>query len=44
MKLSNNQVTEAVTKYARKHGHYVRTVRTVSNLRYAAIREWKEAK
>ena len=42
MKLKNSEVTKAVQQYARRNGLYVRTVRDVSNLRYQAIREYKE--
>jgi hypothetical protein len=42
MKLKSSEVTEAVQQYAKRNGLYVRTVRDVSNLRYQAIREYKE--
>lgn len=44
MKLSKKQLTQAVTRYARRHGHYVRTVRTMTSLRLAAIEEWHRVK
>ena len=43
MKLTKKQLTQAVNRYARKHGYYARTVRTVSSLRYAAIQEYRNA-
>ncbi len=42
MKLTVKQITIAVQIYAKKNEMYVRTVRDVSNHRYAAIREYKE--
>lgn len=41
MKLTKKQLTQAIAKYARKHGFYARTVRAVSALRYAAIAAFK---
>lgn len=38
--LSPREVTRAISKYAKKYGYYVRTVRAVSELRQAAIREY----
>ena len=40
-KLTKKQLSQAVQKYARKHGWYARTVRTVTALRYAAIAEYQ---
>lgn len=40
-KLTKKQISQAVQKFARKHGWYARTVRTVSSLFYAAIREYQ---
>lgn len=40
MKLTKKQLTVAVNKYARRHNHYVSTVRAVTSLRLAAIREY----
>ncbi len=37
--MTRKEMTKAIQKYARKHGYYARTVRAVSILRYAAIRE-----
>ena len=39
--MSKKELTQAIRSYARKHGHYASTVRTVSALLYAAIAEWK---
>lgn len=39
-KLTKSEVTKAVQQYARRHGYYARTVRTVSSLFYAALREY----
>lgn len=39
-KLTRKEVTAAVKRYARKHGFYHRTVRTVTSLRRSAIAEW----
>lgn len=39
MKLTRKQLSAAIKAYARKHGFYARTVRAVSSLRYAAIKE-----
>jgi hypothetical protein len=41
-KLTKTELTQAYTHYARRHGFYVRTVRAVSALRYAAITEWRQ--
>ena len=38
--LTKGQVTSAVQNYARRHGYYVRTVRTISELRRAAVAEY----
>ncbi len=44
-KLTKSQLTEAIRKFARKHGHYASTVRTMSDLFYRAIAEYRnEAK
>jgi len=40
MKLTNTQQTAAVRSYARKHGYSVSTVRTTSELRYAAFADY----
>lgn len=40
-KLTKTEMTQAVRRYARRHGHYVRTVRTMSVLRMAAIAEFR---
>lgn len=42
MKLTSKQLTQAIQRYARRHGFYARTVRTMTSLRLAAIAEWKE--
>ncbi len=42
MKLTKSELTKAVQKYARRHGHFARTVRTMTCLRLAAIREYHE--
>ncbi len=44
MKLSKKELTKAIAIYARKHGYYQRTVRSISVLFYAAIAEYKKAK
>ena len=41
--LTRKQLTKAIQRYARKHGYYARTVRTVTVLRLAAIREASHA-
>jgi len=41
MKLSRSDLTKAVQRYARKHGYYARTVRSMTRLRLAAILEWQ---
>lgn len=41
--LTQKELTKAVARYARLHGHFASTVRAVSSLRYAAIKEWREA-
>lgn len=41
-KLTSTEITRAVTRYARRHGHFVRTVRTMTTLRTCAIHEWRE--
>ncbi len=42
MKLTSKQLTEACQLYARRHGYYTRTVRTMTSLMLAAIKEWRE--
>ena len=37
--MTRKQLTQAIQQYARRHGYYARTVRTVTSLRLAAIRE-----
>jgi hypothetical protein len=37
---SKSEVTKAVTRYARKHGFYTRTVRTMTDLKRAAMKEY----
>lgn len=39
-KLTQKELTKAVSRYARRHGHYVSTVRAMTVLRRAAIVEW----
>jgi hypothetical protein len=41
--MTRKQLTKAIQKYARKHGYYARTVRAVTALRIAAIREARNA-
>ena len=41
MKLTRKELTQAVQRYARKHGFYARTVRGMTVLRLAAIAEWR---
>jgi hypothetical protein len=43
-KMSKAERTKAYTRFARKYGYFVRTVRTMTCLRYEAIKEWKEKK
>lgn len=38
--LNAKEFTAAVRAYARKHGHYADTVRTMTTLRQAAVREF----
>jgi hypothetical protein len=38
--LTKKERTKAFQRYARKHGFYTRTVRTMTSLRFAAIKEW----
>ncbi len=42
MKLTKAQLTQAVQAYARRHGFYTRTVRGMTSLRRAAIKEFSE--
>ena len=42
--MTTKQLTQAIQKYARRHGYYARTVRAVTALRIAAIREAQAAK
>lgn len=39
-KLTRKEITAAVKRYARKHGFYHRTVRSITSLRRSAIAEW----
>ena len=39
MKLTSKQRTKAITKYARRHGYFVTTVRNMTSLLLAAIKE-----
>ena len=41
-KLTRSELTKAIARYARRHNFYARTVRAVSVLRQAAIKEWNE--
>lgn len=41
-RLTKRELTKAVAAYCRKHGHFARTVRTMTVLRYAAVREFCE--
>jgi hypothetical protein len=41
-KLTKKEKTQAIAKYARKHNLYPSNVRTVSDHRYAAYREFCE--
>lgn len=43
MKLTKTERTIAFQRYAKKHNHYVRTVSTMTSLKYAAIQEYKDA-
>lgn len=42
MRLTRKQLTAAVARYARKHGYYARTVRTMTVLLRAAIDEYRK--
>lgn len=42
--LSASEVTQAVTRYARRHNMYARTVRTMTSAKREAIVEWLEYK
>jgi hypothetical protein len=41
-RLGKKELTQAIARYARRHGYYARTVRAVSELHLAARREWLE--
>jgi hypothetical protein len=41
MKLTKSQITAACQRYARRHGHYTGTVRTMTVLLLAAIKEYR---
>jgi hypothetical protein len=41
-KLTSRELTEAVQGFARRHGYYARTVRTMTSLMLAAIAEWRQ--
>lgn len=38
--LTRSEVTDAVRRYARKYGYYARTVRSMTSLRNAAMKEY----
>lgn len=40
-RLHGKELTKAIERYARRHGWYARTVRTVTSLRYDAVNEWR---
>jgi len=40
MKLCRKDLTKAIQRYARKYGYYCRTVRNMTSLRIAAVKEW----
>ncbi len=40
-KLTKSELTKAIQTYAHKHNHYARTVRTMTVLFNAAIKEYK---
>ena len=42
MKLTKQEVMIAIREYATKHNYFVQTVKDVSKLRYAAIKEFKD--
>ena len=42
MRLTKTQLTQAIGRYARRHGYSASMVRTCTSLRMAAIREWKD--
>lgn len=44
MTMSRTELTAAIRAYARRHGHYASTVRTMTSLRLAAIAEWKASR
>lgn len=41
-RLGKKELTQAIARYARRHGYYARTVRAVSALHLAARLEWLE--
>lgn len=42
--LTKKELTQAVNRYARKHNHYVSTVRTTTVFLLAAIKEYQSWK
>ena len=42
MKLTRKELTQAIARYARRHNHYASTVRAMTVLRLAAIKEWRD--
>jgi len=43
-KLNKKELTAAIARYARKHGHYAATVRNMTCLLRAAIKEWESSR
>lgn len=41
-RLRKRELTQAIARYARRHGFFARTVRAVSSIKFEAIREWQE--
>lgn len=43
-KLTRSELTQAVARYARRHGYSASTVRTITSLLLAAIQEYRNCK
>lgn len=43
-KLTRSEMTQAMRRYARRHNHYVSTVRACTVLFLAAIAEWRNSR
>ncbi len=40
--MTRKTTTAAIARYARRHGHYARTVRNMTTLRTCAVNEWQQ--